>query len=245
MPPVSFSARRSQGGQDAFLWEHVFQHQPLYRQGVFVEFGARNGVEHSNTHFYEQALEWRGLLFEANSGEQGGIVRDRPRSAIIDGAVCSTNRKARFTVSAIPGWSGFSQSYDAFRNATHDPMRSIDVQCFTLESMLDFFGIQHIDYMSADTEGNELDSLQGFPWGNASVSVLSVEVLTGTPDRSAKEMQLIEYVTSKGLQILEHMQFASDTKDIIFVGNASRAPLNSVLFERRLKLCQQMQRCLA
>ena len=38
--------------------------------GTFVEFGARNGVDHSNTLYFERALGWRGILVEADPTHQ-------------------------------------------------------------------------------------------------------------------------------------------------------------------------------
>jgi hypothetical protein len=35
-------------------------------RGVFVEFGARDGIQDSNTLVFERSLKWKGLLFEMN-----------------------------------------------------------------------------------------------------------------------------------------------------------------------------------
>ena len=37
----------------------------------------------------------------------------------------------------------------------------IDVECDTLENILDYYDIQKIDFMTVDTEGYELEVLQG------------------------------------------------------------------------------------
>ena len=67
----------SQMGQDKYLWEEIFKKNPQFGQGFFIEFGARNGIEHSNTYFYEKELGWKGLLAEAMPYEQANIVQNR------------------------------------------------------------------------------------------------------------------------------------------------------------------------
>jgi hypothetical protein len=53
-----------QAGQDGYLYERVFKPQDLCDRGIFVEFGARDGREHSNTWALEASQRWTGLLFE-------------------------------------------------------------------------------------------------------------------------------------------------------------------------------------
>jgi hypothetical protein len=57
---------RSASGQDKFIPETLYQQDYKCCQGVFVEFGARDGIQDSNTFVFEQKLGWKGLLFEMN-----------------------------------------------------------------------------------------------------------------------------------------------------------------------------------
>ena len=50
----------SQYGQEAFVWDRYATVIPH----TFVEFGCRNGVEHSNTFAFEK-IGWKGLCIEA------------------------------------------------------------------------------------------------------------------------------------------------------------------------------------
>lgn len=34
--------------------------------GLFIEFGARDGLYESNTHLFEKYAKWQGILIEAN-----------------------------------------------------------------------------------------------------------------------------------------------------------------------------------
>ena len=56
----SLQKRKSQLGQEIFaLIQNDFK-----RDGYFVEFGATNGVELSNTHLLEKEFGWTGILAE-------------------------------------------------------------------------------------------------------------------------------------------------------------------------------------
>ena len=77
---------RAQAGQDQFLYKEFFKSK--CGNGTFVEFGARNGIDHSNTYFFEKALGWDGLLFEADKREYTDLKKNRPISKVFNGAVC-------------------------------------------------------------------------------------------------------------------------------------------------------------
>jgi hypothetical protein len=48
-----------------YVYETFFRRRPeLQGKGVFVEFGAEDGVFNSNTYFFEKVLKWRGVLVE-------------------------------------------------------------------------------------------------------------------------------------------------------------------------------------
>ena len=47
----------SKRGQDQWVRHHLLWGQAL---GFFVEFGARDGVAHSNSAYFERTLGWRG-----------------------------------------------------------------------------------------------------------------------------------------------------------------------------------------
>eukprot|EP00966_Prymnesium_polylepis_P035174 817491-Prymnesium_polylepis.1 len=69
LPSMRFDRKtfRSQYCQDRWVFDNVFSH--IEAQPVFVEFGARNGLTNSNSHFYEAALDWSGVLLEAGSDD--------------------------------------------------------------------------------------------------------------------------------------------------------------------------------
>jgi hypothetical protein len=102
----------AQAGQDRYLFERVFFQQSLCCKGTFVEFGARNGIEHSNTYPFEKFMGWKGLLFEVDPREYPNLERNRKRSHVTNGPICpSTMGNVTIHLSQLGGWTGFEDSF--------------------------------------------------------------------------------------------------------------------------------------
>jgi hypothetical protein len=135
----------SQAGQDIYLFDTLFRKSPHMNTGFFIEFGARDGVLHSNSFFYEKNLGWKGILAEALQKEQGNIAKNRSNSAVIDGGICEKPGKVTFMDSGIGGWGGIDDSYDHARLNHVTPMaQMLSIACFTLTELLDKFGVKHV-----------------------------------------------------------------------------------------------------
>lgn len=233
----------SQGGQDRFLLEKVFKGNIHRNKGFFIEFGARNGVEHSNTHYFEKVLGWRGVLLEAVPREHGNIARDRPNSAVFNGAVCEGD-SISFLVTDLVGWSGIETEYDNSRFNQMKDMPRLKVKCHTLRKIVKQFGIKRINYLSVDTEGSELPALKTFPFDEVTVDVIGVEALLGSPDRDAKKEQLIAYMISQNYVVLEEYKFADDTADVFFVPkDRSRMAKSTDIMYNPTTFLDAKQRC--
>ena len=66
-------------GQLAVAARNIFGHLPWLkrRHGVFVEFGARDGLFESNTAGLEQECGWEGVLIEAGRDYISGLREQR------------------------------------------------------------------------------------------------------------------------------------------------------------------------
>ncbi len=51
----------SQSGEDEFLNNNYFLNK---KDGIYIELGALDGVLYSNTKFFEDNLNWKGILIE-------------------------------------------------------------------------------------------------------------------------------------------------------------------------------------
>ncbi len=110
---------KAQSGQDQYLLHRVFFPQGgLCCSGVYVEFGARNGITHSNTYVFEKNLGWKGLLFEVDEREFKKLVHNRPNSDVVLGPVCPSDMdNVTIILSNIPGFTGTNDTYGKKRLA--------------------------------------------------------------------------------------------------------------------------------
>ncbi len=164
----------SEHGQDRWLAENVFGQR---RAGVFVEFGALDGIYHSNTLYFERELGWSGLLIEANPEICPALAASDRTAQKLHAAIADKPGTLRFAISAVPGWSGLRDYIEPeHRERMADfGVRHVEVPAMTLANALDLAAIKRIDYMSIDVEGAEAAILSVFPFDQYGVDVFGVE----------------------------------------------------------------------
>ena len=178
----------SQCQEDRALFETYFS-SPVICQGVYLEIGALDGVKYSNTKFFEDQLGWTGVLIEAQPENAEKLKQNRPKSIVIQEAVCSEEEKfVKFSgVSAVGGIPDLmtDRHKHKFRNAMIKP---VQVPCRPMRSMLKEAGIQAIDFFILDVEGAELKVLETMDWD---IPVKSFVVEMGRGEQDDKVIQLL------------------------------------------------------
>jgi Methyltransferase FkbM domain len=168
-----FKRSRSQVFQDLFVLYH-FREKPY---GFFVEFGATNGVDLSNSYLLEKQFQWNGILAEPARCWREALKRNR--GCIIDNRCVweKSGEQLQFKEVAIPELSTIEVFTEKDRNA---PLRADgELYPVTTVSLNDLLG-EHkapriIDYMSVDTEGSELRILSAFDFDRYDVRAMSIE----------------------------------------------------------------------
>ena len=149
------------------------------REGFFVEFGATNGRDLSNSCLLEEGYGWNGILAEPFTRWHAELAANR-RARIDHRCVWSqSGQQLQFVVTPeMPEYGGVEVR--AFEDY-HAAMRArsgerVLVQTVTLNDLLrEHEAPAHIDYLSIDTEGSELDILQAFDFGRHRIDLISVE----------------------------------------------------------------------
>jgi FkbM family methyltransferase len=165
--------RNSQLGQDLF----VLLTTGFKRNGYFVEFGATNGVDLSNTFLLETHYGWQGILAEPAPVWHDALLSNRKASIDFDCVWNRTGEHLRFAVtseaelSTISSFSRSDQHSMARRNGQY-----IMVNTVSLNDLLHRHDApDHIDYLSIDTEGSEYDILSELDFDRYSFSVITCE----------------------------------------------------------------------
>jgi len=175
----------SQYGQDQFIDSHFLSK----RNGVFVDIGAHDGIHLSNSYFLEVNRGWTGLCVEANPDVYNMLVKNRPNPGVHKECTAVYHQDDQeVTFVQITGYSevlsGLRDTYDpqherriAEELTTHGGQaKHITVQTSTLKRLLNKYEITHVDYLSIDTEGSEINILKGIDWNAVYIDVMGVEV---------------------------------------------------------------------
>lgn len=159
--------------QDAFvLLQTCFK-----RNGFFVEFGATNGIDLSNTVLLERDFGWQGILAEPATCWHDALRKNR--SARIDTRCVwkESGRQLLFNMvdnpelSTIASFSG--EDFHAESRAKGD---CYAVETVTLQDLLrESDAPKVIDYLSVDTEGSEYDILSSFDFSEYQVRIITCE----------------------------------------------------------------------
>jgi FkbM family methyltransferase len=173
------SKSRSQLRQDLFViseTEHKIKNKK--KGGYFVEFGATNGIDLSNTYLLETEFSWTGILAEPARLWEKQLKANRPNASIETLCVWKdSNSSLIFNETDSPELStidSFSDG-DGHRN-TRLAGKKYKVHTISLNDLL----IKHrapkyIDYLSIDTEGSEYEILKAFNFNEFSFGIITVE----------------------------------------------------------------------
>ena len=151
-----------QMGEDKHIHTKYF---PSYRNGIFLELGALDGVKYSNTKFFEDSLNWTGVLIEPIPSEFEKLVKNRPKCSVYHAAISEKSGYIELynhgAVSSVK-----DNTTIEFFNGWHEGknIEIINVPARRLDSILHDAKIKRIDFWSLDVEGSELEVLSTMDW---------------------------------------------------------------------------------
>ena len=188
---------RGQFSQDKWIAETIF---PALRGGIFVDFGAHDGVSLSNTYFLEKELGWSGIAIEPIPHVFEELKKNR-NCQLINACIAARSGKAKFY--QISGYaemlSGLYDEYDSQHLQRIE--REIknnggsceiqDVDCYSLNQILHDYNISHIDYLNMDIEGAEMSILKTIDFDAFDISVIGCE-------NNYKDFHIPQFMESHG-----------------------------------------------
>lgn len=202
--PIDYSSFKSQAGQDQFVYENFFSHK---KDGFFLDIGAHDGVSFSNTYFFEKELGWKGICFEPLP-HLFAQLRACRNCVCINACVSDTEGTVPFLHldSCDEMLSGMCCTYDQrqLKTVMHD-IDTLGGQCnilqlpsVNLNKVLKEHTITHIDFLSLDTEGSELEILKSIDFSMITIDVIAVE-------NNFNEPHVQTFLESKGFILITHL----------------------------------------
>ncbi|HEY5412545.1 MAG TPA: FkbM family methyltransferase [Caulobacteraceae bacterium] len=142
--------------------------------GFFVEFGAANGVDLSNTWLMEKRMGWQGILAEPNPVFFDSLAAARSCTVSHKCVYSRSGERLEFLGTKNPEYSGLMEHESEEMRRKGGP--TFEVETIALNDLLaEHEAPRVIDYMSIDTEGSELEILSAFDFDRWDVRAISVE----------------------------------------------------------------------
>ena len=151
--------------------------------GVFVEAGANDGVNFSNTYYLERARGWTGVLVEGIPDLSRACVRHRPRSQVFNCALVPPAAEGELVTmhySNLQSIVAGALPYDhveAGLRSQEERTYEVQVPGRTLSAVLDEAGVTGVDLLVLDVEGYEPQVLQGLDLDRHAPAFALIEVL--------------------------------------------------------------------
>lgn len=212
----------SQNGEDFLLWE-LFKGKT---NGFYIEIGAFDGIHFSNSYFFEKH-GWKGVCVEAHPKYYPLCKDNRPEAVCLNNACVGNNSGSTVTFNAeeLGLFSGviaepldvISKRYER-RNTSFSGYVTVEINAITLNEILRQYAPANkkIEFISVDTEGNELDILKDFNFKQWDIGIFLIEA--NDEEHAQPIIQLMQkngYVLSRILS--KNYIFAKDRQSITWL----------------------------
>lgn len=186
-----FSLSKSQLRQDLFVLSEL----NFKASGFFVEFGATNGINISNTFLLEKEFGWNGILSEPAKVWHESLHKNR-KAKIEKRCIWDESNKSILFHEAHE--SEYSSSENYINSDYHGNKRThatkYNVETISLLDLLKKYSAPKlIDYLSIDTEGSEFKILKDFNFEKYQFRIITCEHNFG-PNRE----KIFNLLTSNG-----------------------------------------------
>ena len=164
----------SQINQDLFVLKEL----EYKKNGFFVEFGATNGLDLSNSFLLESEFSWKGILAEPGRVWINDLRKNRPNAKIEERLVWKdSNSKLLFKETTMAEFSTIDllSNRDVHRGHRENGGKYM-VETISLNDLLSKHDAPLIiDYLSIDTEGSEYEILSRLDFEKYSFRVITCE----------------------------------------------------------------------
>ena len=190
----------SQYCQDRSLENCIFKG---FKNGVFMDVGAHDGVDLNNTLFFEKTHGWNGVNVEPLNSVYNRLITNRPSCININCAVSNIDGKSEFI--SNNGYtkmlSGLKSEYDERHlqrieselQSMGGKSETILIDTMRIETICQKNDIKHIHYLSIDVEGGEMKVLESINFDKVFIDVIGFE-----NNYSDTENIPIDYLSSYG-----------------------------------------------
>lgn len=179
----------SQVYQDYVLDRFIFHGKT---GGFFIDIGGNDPIIGNNTYFFENSRSWTGLAFEPIESRRGKWPISL-KTECLPFAWGSAEGEADFCEHEASDRSGFAGTV----NYEGGVKSHYKVSVRRLADILDERGIKHVDFVSLDVEGAELEVLKGIDFSRVNIYCFTIENFRG----HAQEKRIRKFMIEAGYKI--------------------------------------------
>ena len=211
----------SQCQEDIFLNENIFKNK---KNGTYIELGALDGVLYSNTKFFEDSLNWTGILIEPHPEKFKLLQKNRPNNFLFNSLVSNHTEPLEFKyfVDIHAAVSGVENTLSQFHHDTFFeskeewikklPQNKILIKPISLSEIVKSTNLTHIDLLSLDVEGHEYEVLKSWDF-SIPIDVILIETLGVQPEKEELCRKILIENNYKFITKYKHNEiFAIETK---------------------------------
>jgi len=162
----------SQENQDMIVYESFFKNK---FSSIFCDVGGNHPLIFSNTRYFEE-IGWNGYVFEPLP-KMKPLWDEHRKAKLFPYALSDKEGEVVFSVVSDNETFGdmFSYVKDTKESGYKYESEDIVVKTKVLKDILIKNNITHINYMSIDVEGHELNVLHGIDFKTVQIDVLTIE----------------------------------------------------------------------
>ena len=136
------------------------------KKGVFIEIGGGNGVDLSNTYILEKKFKWKGVICEPDNRLHANILAKRKCFLETAPVTNISNKNIYFYYRGL---------YNSFTSSSYNSSAK-KIKSISLNNLIKKYKLtKNIDYISIDTEVNELNIIKNFNFNKYNVKIFTIE----------------------------------------------------------------------
>jgi FkbM family methyltransferase len=195
----------SQCGEDLIL-NRIFRDK---KDGFYVDVGANNPFEQSNTHFFYK-LGWKGINIDALPNSMKIFDRVRSRDINLELPISDSEETLQYHIFETSFFNSFAPEPEVLKNEKLIEVK--EVNSTSLAKVFDaYVGNRTIDFMTVDVEGWDLNVLRSNNWSKYRPSVLITEMLD-MPAGIVGETEIARYMES-----IQYVFFCNTSTNALFL----------------------------
>lgn len=162
----------SQIGEDIIIYNNFINMNP--KNGTYIEIGAGDGYNLSNTKFFNKYLDFKGVLIEPVPSFFEKLKKNRPKDILINKAIDYKMGKSKFIGESHTAGINLYLS-NPLKERYLSNSREYLVDTVPMSKIFETTDLKYVDYFSIDVEGAELVLLETMDW-NIPIYIISIEL---------------------------------------------------------------------